>query len=346
MVENFTSTMASIVPFAILKGHEEDRIWHLSWSKDGKYLASSGEDKVIRIWKFGMNDVESNVSTSYDISCISTLEDGQSRTIRCCEWSNSGNMIASASFDGTVFLWAALSKDKRKWEKIASLEGHDNEVKSVTWNSSDDRLATCGRDKKIWVWEILPGGEFECVAVLEGHTQDVKFLAWHPNLAIMFSCSYDDTIRVWREEDEDEWVCSQVLTGHKSTVWGLTFDQSGCEMISCSDDKSLILWRAVATGAEQEYMSVATLTGSHSGPIYSVHRRENLVLTAGGDNAISLCSATDDGLLQSLLTYNNAHEADVNCIRWRPCAIDSTDQLIFATAGDDGLVKLWKVSLH
>ena len=207
-------------------------------------------------------------------------------------------------------------------------------------------MATCGRDKKIWIWEILPGGEFECVAVLEGHTQDVKFLVWHPNLAVMCSCSYDDTIRVWREEDEDEWVCSQVLTGHKSTVWGLAFDQSGCDMISSSDDKSLILWRAVATGTEQEYMSVATMTSVHNGPIYSVHRHGNLVLTGGGDNSISLCSVTDDGLLQHLLSYNQAHEADINCIRWRPDATtDMTTDSFFATAGDDGMVKIWKVLL-
>lgn len=345
--------MASIVLFAVLKGHEEDRIWHVSWSKDGNFLSSSGEDKVIRIWKFTNNLVSDESmmitsptsSNSYDISCISTLEEGQSRTIRCCEWSHNGNMIASASFDGTVFLWSALSKDKREWEKIASLEGHDNEVKSVAWNPSDDRLATCGRDKKIWVWEILPGGEFECVAVLEGHTQDVKFLAWHPELAIIFSCSYDDTIRIWREEDEDEWVCSQVLTGHKSTVWGLTLDQSGCEMISSSDDKSIILWRAVASGMEQECMSVATLSGIHDGPIYSVHRQGKLVLTGSGDNIIALCAVADDGILQHLVSYSSAHEADINCIRWRPCAADISDQ-VFATAGDDGTVKIWKVLLH
>lgn len=320
-------------------------MWHLSWSKDGQYLASSGEDKVIRIWKFLTKGISDVSSLSYDISCISTLEDGQSRTIRCCEWSNRGNMIASASFDGTVFLWSALSSDKREWERIASLEGHDNEVKSVAWNPSDDRLATCGRDKKIWVWEILPGGEFECVAVLEGHTQDVKFLNWHPKLAMMLSCSYDDTIRVWREEDEDEWVCSQVLTGHKSTVWGLTFDQSGCEVISSSDDKSIILWRAAALGTEQEYMSVATLSGVHNGSIYSVHRHGNLVLTCGGDNAVALSSVSDDGLFQHLSTYASAHEADVNCVRWRPGEKESTEPF-FATAGDDGTVKIWKVSLH
>jgi cytosolic iron-sulfur protein assembly protein CIAO1 len=75
-------------------------------------------------------------------------------------------MIATASFDGTVVIWESQNSSNSRWELIASLEGHENEVKSVCWSQNGKWIATCGRDKSVWIWENIGQGEFECVRVL------------------------------------------------------------------------------------------------------------------------------------------------------------------------------------
>ena len=164
--------------------------------------------------------------------------------------------------------------DDDEWIFSVVLEGHESEIKSVAWNASGRFLATCSRDKSVWIWECLDedgAGEdnFETAAVLQDHDGDVKCVAWHPQEDLLASGSYDDCVRLYRE-DLDDWTCCACLKGHGSTVWhvgfepvdamtllwrdeiGLTESQkelrnerekAGPRLVSCSDDLTVRIWR-------------------------------------------------------------------------------------------------------
>lgn len=136
-----------------------------------RQLSSGVSDK--KEWVFNLQEV---------------IPTGHKRTVRSVAWSPNGQVLATASFDSTVGLWERIPENIRaeegsdgpEWECFGTLEGHDSECKSVAFSYNGNLLASCGRDKSVWVWEAQPDADYECIGVLIEHSQDVKCVLWHP----------------------------------------------------------------------------------------------------------------------------------------------------------------------
>lgn len=248
---------------------------------------------------------------------------------------------------GLALIWKCENGD---FDCIASLEGHENEVKAVEWSVSGQFIATCGRDKSVFVWEA-DDEQFDVAAVLHSHEQDVKAVAWHPRADVLASASYDDTLRVFTA-DGDDWRCAATMHGHTSTVWALAFSADGGAFVSCSDDRSIILWRDAQRPGEVHYERAASLPELHERPIFSVAWGEHakpsapsgLIATGGGDDSVCLVRPVlrvDGASLELVSRHDDAHRGDVNSVAWSTPPIGGAGGVL-ATAGDDGLIRLWR----
>jgi WD40 repeat protein len=229
----------------------------------------------------------------------STIAGGHKRSIRSCAWKPNSvgeSVLATGSFDASAGIWrrweegagkgeaarevdftsglaggdGAAEEEDEEWRFAVVLDGHDSEIKSLGFAPTAPLLATCSRDKSVWIWEELEDDNYETVAVLQEHEGDVKCVAWSPVEELLASGSYDDEIRLWRE-DVDDWACCAVLKGHGGTVWWVEFEgaetvgalakteglndaqkallnsreQAGPRLASCSDDMTIRIWRRI-----------------------------------------------------------------------------------------------------
>lgn len=226
-------------------------------------------------------------------STQATLDTGHGRTVRALAWAPNGQGMATASFDSTIGIWEPLEEQEEEeeeenvrdhasglseWECIGTLEGHDSEVKGVAFSYDGTLLASCSRDKSVWVWETQPNSEFECLSVLMEHSQDVKAVAWHPREELLASASYDDSIKLYADDPSDDWFVVQTLTGHTSTVWSLSFSPHGDFLASASDDCTVRIWRRLTEhqaqlqglSSNKRWQCTNVLRGWHTRAILSV----------------------------------------------------------------------------
>lgn len=70
------------------------------------------------------------------------------------------------SYDSTISIYDFSDNN---FNCINLLEGHESEVKDVAWSQDLNRIASCGRDKTIWVWDYNEAYEFYCTAIINAH---------------------------------------------------------------------------------------------------------------------------------------------------------------------------------
>ena len=155
------------------EGHHAG-VWDVSFSPDGKILASASYDETIKLWRL-------------DGSEIRTLR-GHTDWVVSIAFSLDSQLLAFASDDNTIKLW------KLDGTEIRTLIGHSYGVNSVRFSPNGQLLASASDDKTVKLWK-LDGTE---IKTLIRHKDWVFSVDFSPDGKLLASSSADRTIKLWR----------------------------------------------------------------------------------------------------------------------------------------------------
>ncbi len=284
----------------------------VTYSPDGRTLASAGKDGVIRFWDARTLRPQGELrSGQFGVNEVAFSPDGKS--------------MASAGDDGTVWLWDLVSAQKRA---ILRPEGCRDELSALAISPDGKVLATGGKDGGIWSFDFASGrlnavhypgfGSIHYLAF----APDSRFLAVandrslillldpvtlqererfqypygpvycvcfsHDNTTMAAGSAWGGPIVLW---DLKLQLQRLSLRGHQDPIQSLSFSPDDTQLVSCSNDGLVSLWD-LRSGCLWDSVQ------GHAGRAWC---------TAYAPNSECLATVGQDGILKCWYVLGNDH---------------------------------------
>lgn len=292
----------------------------LTYSADGKRLASGGTDHLVHLW-----DVPSGQR-------VATLR-GHTDAVTGVAFFPDRQRLLTAAGDGTVRLWqvepAKELKKLYKFTPMLAQFGGKPEARLALALSRDGKTALiAGTDNTVRVWDCAREEE---VRKLTGHEEHIGSLTLSPDVKCAASASKDASVIVW-ELATGRKIYTETLHSYRNTLLGVAFSPDSrtvavagtlrVQFLDLPSGKIQSQWRL---GPEMPPLC--------SGLLYS-HHGHWLLTYAGFQQGIRAVGVESRTTLRSL-------KVD---LRQEPCWSLAPDNKVLAFAPQGGDIALWDLA--
>jgi WD40 repeat protein/tetratricopeptide (TPR) repeat protein len=197
-----------------LEGHT-DTITNISFSPDGKFIASSSKDKTVKLWNRDGSEKKSALQGKYrnEFTSVAFSPDSQ--------------IVAAGNKDNKIYLW------RLNGTLITTLTGHGDWVTNIRFSPDGKTIVSASRDNTVRLWKI-DGTQMK---KLEGHNSTVNIVRFSPDGQTIASASEDGTIKLWSLDGK------KLQTIDSPGVLDIAFDRDSKTLRVASRDYTLKIWK-------------------------------------------------------------------------------------------------------
>ncbi|MBI1913874.1 MAG: WD40 repeat domain-containing protein [Planctomycetes bacterium] len=303
------------------RGRQGNVVNAVACSRDGKRIASIGNDGSLRIWSTANLRQEARV--------------GVSGAGMCLAFSRDSKYLAAGGAYGGLYVWDVSKKDP---VLTGSFSIGTTPVYSVDISPDSKVLAAGVYDGFIHLF-ALGEGKPKVLPQLSGHKTPVRAVRFAPGGKYLATASTDGSIRFWelgKDVDKDGGKEVGQVEGQPKGVLAMEFSPGGGTLAVASNDGLVILYTVVLPRASRR-----TQFKAHAGLLSLCWSPKGHTLaTCGSEGTARLW---DPARLQRPWAVVEGHYGAVNGVMYLP-GTDRPGTNGLVTGGADWTVRVWNVT--